>query len=248
MISRTASILIFSVLVSNYSSADILSVHCPLGCPENPGGNDLVFGHLYALSNNPNTKFADWVAYEVSVTNFGNSPGRVWASDPLLSEEKSLEEADYDGAFAQLRTDRGHQAPLASFAGSPYWSELNYLSNITPQKSALNQGPWQYLEQAVRDGSQFRNSLFVITGTIYDNPNLSLELPESDEPHQIPDAYYKIVYNEKGEAAAFVMEQDTERNVAFCSTSQTMQQLLDRVTYDLPSLVIADSIRGRLGC
>lgn len=66
-----ASALLFSAL-SATASADILSVHCPLGCPLNPEGNDLVFGHVYALSNNGDTKFADWVAYEVDVTNFGD--------------------------------------------------------------------------------------------------------------------------------------------------------------------------------
>ena len=68
--------LIFLIL-SLPVNAEILSVHCPLGCPTNPTGNDIVFAHVYALSNNPNTKFADWVAYEVSVSNLGESPGRM---------------------------------------------------------------------------------------------------------------------------------------------------------------------------
>ncbi len=69
-------------------AGDVLSVHCP---PD----NDLVFGHITALSSNPTTKFTDWVAYEVDVLYFGPSPGQ------------------------------GHQAPLASFAGSHHWDELN---------------------------------------------------------------------------------------------------------------------------
>jgi endonuclease G len=71
------------------------------------------------------------VAYEVNVLNFGDSPGRNWGNDPLIDDDESLEEPDYKGAFKQLKTDRGHQAPLASFAGHRAWSELNYLSNIT---------------------------------------------------------------------------------------------------------------------
>ena len=62
-------------------SAETLSVHAPLGLAENPQGNDLVFGHLYALSNDPNTKMSDWVAYEVNPINYGVSLGRNWASD-----------------------------------------------------------------------------------------------------------------------------------------------------------------------
>lgn len=70
--------------------AEILSVHCPPGCPSNPDNNDLVFSHVYALSNNPKTKFTDWVAYEVDVLNFSDSPGRNWKADPLLSEDSTL--------------------------------------------------------------------------------------------------------------------------------------------------------------
>ncbi len=71
--------LVASIIISGLFlpvKAEILSVHCPLGCPGNPTGNDLVFSHVYALSNNSETKFADWVAYEVDVVNFGDSPGR----------------------------------------------------------------------------------------------------------------------------------------------------------------------------
>ena len=58
---------------------------------------------------------------------------------------------DYTGANAALGTDRGHQAPLASFAGTDHWRDTNVLSNITPQASALSQGPWARLETRVRD-------------------------------------------------------------------------------------------------
>ncbi len=84
------------LFVVNTATADILSVHCPLGCPENPPSNDLIFTHVYALSNNPTTKFADWVAYEVDVLNFGYTPAATWKSYPLLSDDVTLETKDYN--------------------------------------------------------------------------------------------------------------------------------------------------------
>ena len=123
-------------MLSPSANADILSLHCPVGCPSNPTENDLVFSHLYALSNNPETKFADWVSYEVDVLNFGDTPGRKWKAAPLLEKNKTLEPSDYK-KVSDISSDRGHQAPLA---GSRYWCELNYLSNITPQNKYLNQG------------------------------------------------------------------------------------------------------------
>lgn len=227
--------------------AEIRSVHCPLGCPSlDIPGNDVVFGHVYALSQSPKTLFADWVAYEVDVLNFGAGPGRNWANNPLIDEAQTLEPKDYSGAHKALKVDRGHQAPLASFAGSRYWPELNYLSNITPQKAALNQGPWMHLEQAVRDGVSFRNSLYVITGPLYEGD--TVELPKADEDHIIPSGYYKIVYDERGNAAAFIMPQSSPRNTKYCNTKTTVAKIKAKVSYSLPKLTNSNKILKRLGC
>lgn len=225
----------------------IYSVHCPLGCPQNPAENRLVFGHLYALSNNSNSKMADWVAYEVDVANFGESPGRNWASDPLLSSDITLEKPDYEDASKEpLDADRGHQAPLASFAGSRYWYELNYLSNITPQDKDLNQGPWKNLEDAERDAVSFRNSLFVLTGPLFERQ--MPKMPGADEPHIVPSAYYKIVYDKAGNAAAFYMDQSTQRQTNFCTKTIQLDTLQSKLKYTLPVLKPNSAVLKRLGC
>lgn len=235
------------MLVSGSAAADILSVHCPLGCPSNPPGNDLVFNHLYALSNNPQTKFADWVAYEVDVVNFGASPGRDWAQDPLLNADETLEEKDYTGARkSDLEADRGHQAPLASFAGSRYWSELNYLSNITPQDKDLNQGAWKALEEEVRSAVNYADSLLVITGPLYDSA--MPQLPKADEAHQVPSAYFKLVYDHKGAAAGFIMQQSSGRKDDYCGKLVSLQSLSSAVSFELPQLEDSPQLRQRLGC
>jgi endonuclease G len=241
-----ASAILISVLSSS-ATADVLSVHCPLGCPSNPESNDLVFGHVYALSNNGNTKFADWVAYEVDVSNFGNTPGRKWTVEPLLDESNTLEAGDYKNASSSsLEADRGHQAPLASFAGSRYWSELNYLSNITPQDKDLNQGPWKKLEEAVRNAVSFRRSLFVITGPLYtaDMPSM----PKADEEHKVPSSYFKVVYDLSGKAAAFIMKQSAKRNDKYCEKRVSLSDLKADIRFTLPELEINQSIYTRLGC
>lgn len=235
------------LLAIRITHADIVSVHCPLGCPSNPEDNDLMFRHIYALSNNPKTKFADWVAYEVDVLNFGDSPGRNWKSDPLLDEDKTLEKSDYRGAnSSSLEADKGHQAPLASFAGSRYWPELNYLSNITPQDKDLNQGPWKDLEEAVRDATGYRNSIFVITGPIYEGTDR--QLPNADEPHKVPSGYFKIVYDKNGNAAPFLMEQSSGRNDNYCTKRKTLSQVQSKLNFQLPTLHNSASMSNRLGC
>ncbi len=212
-----------------------------------PRKNDLVFGHVYALSNNPTTKFADWVAYEVDILNFGDSPGRKWKVEPLLDPNETLEASDYSGANSStLKADRGHQAPLASFAGSHYWAELNHLSNITPQHKDLNQGPWKRLEDAVKAGVWFRKPLYVITGTLYDNP--ALQLPNADEPHQVPSSYFKIVYDMKGNSTFFLMSQSSARNDDYCSKITTLELLKSKLSFSLPVLHESALLNKRLGC
>jgi endonuclease G len=241
--------LIFLLLVtcSFIVNGEIRSVHCPLGCPSlDIDNNDVVFNHTYALSNNPKTKFADWVAYEVDVINFGDSPGRDWGNDKLIDDEESLEEPDYKGAFKKLKTDRGHQAPLASFAGHKNWTELNYLSNITPQKSALNQGSWVALEMAVRDAVSFRNSLYVITGTLYSEEEVPL--PGADEPHVIPSSYFKVIYDSRGNAASFIFDQDLPRGANFCKQQRSNKDLNTAVPYSMPNFNDSAEVLKRLGC
>lgn len=235
------------ILLATTALSDIRSIHCPLGCPANPEGNTLIFQHLYALSNDNNTKFADWVAYEVDVVNFGPSPGRDWDSDPLLGDDQTLEEDDYRGAHnSNLESDRGHQAPLASFAGSRYWSELNYLSNITPQDSDLNQGPWKDLEEAVRSAVSYRNSLFVITGPIYTEGDA--RLPNADEDHVVPDAYFKVVYTREGSAAGFVMNQETDRSAEYCDFTIGLEKIRELAGFSFPPLASSNALMRRLGC
>lgn len=178
--------------------------------------------------------------------NFGDSPGRKWGNDPLVDDNESLEEPDFKGAFKQLKTDRGHQAPLASFAGHPHWSELNYLSNITPQKSALNQGSWVKLESAIREAVRFRRSLFVITGTLYSEDEKPL--PLADEAHKIPSAYYKVVYDRKGNSASFIFDQDLPKNAKYCDQIMCNKEMNKKILYTMPNFSDASEIMTRLGC
>jgi endonuclease G, mitochondrial len=195
-------------------------IHCkhfiygyPYGTPIT---NDLIIRDIYALSNNDETKFADWVAYRLTFHEVDSEQTieRVWKEDPYLDENETLEDRpdDYKNANQFLKVDRGHQAPLASFKGSIYASQTNYLSNITPQKSALNQGPWVALENDVRNLVRTGKTVYVMTGPVFERKMPSL--PEADESHKIPSGYWKIICveeNKELKVAAFFFDQETPR-------------------------------------
>jgi len=220
------SLSVFCVLgfssLATADSQDLREIHCkhfiygiPLGTP---ASNDVIIRDIYALSSNDSTKFADWVAYRLDAETVQGDAvtKRVWKADPWLAEEETLEPEDYKGAHKALKTDRGHQAPLASFKGTKYWHETNYLSNITPQKSNLNQGPWRILEEKVRSYVKAGHVVYVLTGPLYvkEMP----KLPSADEDHRIPSGYWKIIIYQarKNDAntlqtATFIFPQETPR-------------------------------------
>lgn len=216
-----STLMLSCALVTPAAAQEIHAPHCLHGCPSgSPATNDLIFRDIYILSSNDLTKFADWVAYKVTKQTIGATAERNWKADPYLAEQETLEPDDYDRAHATLRTDRGHQVPLASFTGTEHWEDTNFLSNITPQKSDLNQGVWVKLESAERNLAQSAgvDAVYVMSGTLYEHN--TERLPEADEVHMVPSGYWKIVATETDgriETAAFIFEQDTERRADLCN-------------------------------
>jgi len=97
---------------------------------------------------------------------------------------------------------------------------VDYYSNIIPQRSAMNQGPWGRMEDAVRALVLRRAVLppdrapvWVVTGPLYERD--MPRLPNADEPHTVPSALWQIVaVQETGggvTAVAFLFDQDTPR-------------------------------------
>lgn len=207
----------------------------PLGTPET---NNLIKRNIYALSSNDDRKMADWVCYRLDkkMVDGDVKTSRRWKADPLLLDEETLEPSDYVDAAAVLQTDRGHQAPLASFKGTEFWKDTNYLSNITPQKADLNQGSWRMLEERVRDLVRKGQVVWVMTGPLYERVMPSL--PKADEPHQVPSGYWKIVCVQQGKEAskvklvAFAFDQETPRRSSIINHLTTVDDIEARSGLD----------------
>lgn len=236
----------------SYEALAVNSQHCPHSCPSGtPSSNYVVYRSPYTLSNNATTKFADWVAYRITPSTIQGGRSRTWRADPELFASRTLEPDDYDGANAQIGTDRGHQAPLASLGAFSDWAALNYLSNITPQASGLNQGPWNVLEGRVRSLVQSGgfSETYVVTGPLYEY--FFASLPGANENHTVPSGYWKVIYtnvNGNIQTAAFIMEQTTPRSSSFCSHQVTIDEVEYRSGLNLfPSLSGASTIERRTG-
>ncbi|NQY74366.1 MAG: DNA/RNA non-specific endonuclease [Candidatus Margulisbacteria bacterium] len=233
------SIYGFSFLQSEHETPSA-HPHILYGIPKGTStSNYYIKRKIYTLSSNNGTKMADWVAYIVTLSHFDcdENTSRYWVADPEIDPEHTLEPGDYENANKILFTDRGHQAPLASFKCTEYWKETNYLSNITPQKSDLNQGSWKKLEILVRSKAESSgNDIYVITGPLFERD--MLVLPEADEPHQIPSGYWKILVDastgnpQSWKIAAFIFDQDTEKNSKVLSHKVTVDEIEERSGLD----------------
>ena len=242
-----------ALLAAAPASADDARLHtfhcleaCPVGAPEN---DDVVVRPIYTLSADPLTKLAVWVAYAVSPETIGPSITRVWRADPWLAPDETLEPEDYDGANAALGVDRGHQAPLASLSGTPYAADTNLLSNITPQASALNQGPWQRLEARERELARAeRTIVYVLTGPLFER--LMPPLPGADERHRVPSGYWKVIATADGRVTAFAFDQATPRGEDYCRDRRPLDEVELRARLRLYPLRVASwrPLDAQLGC
>ncbi|HGM7071505.1 DNA/RNA non-specific endonuclease [Serratia sp. IR-2025] len=223
-----------ALLFAAQASADTLESidNCAVGCPTGGSSNVSIVRHAYTLNNNSTTKFANWVAYHITKDTPASGKTRNWKTDPALNPADTLAPADYTGANAALKVDRGHQAPLASLAGVSDWESLNYLSNITPQKSDLNQGAWARLEDQERkliDRADI-SSVYTVTGPLYERD--MGKLPGTQKAHTIPSAYWKVIFINNSPAvnhyAAFLFDQNTPKGADFCQFRVTVDEIEKR--------------------
>lgn len=230
---------------------ELHTFHCLFGCPLGaPATNDTIVREIYTLSSNDFTRLADWVAYRVTPASIGPSAARDWRTDPSLAADETLTPEAYGGANQVLHVDRGHQAPLAAFSGTPFAADTNILSNITPQASALNQGPWNALEGQERALAQRLNTaVYVYTGPLFER--LMAPLPAGPEFARVPSGYWKVVALADGRISTFVFDQATPRTLDYCRgrVSLTHVALRSRlVLFPMARAAAFRSLDDDIGC
>ena len=109
-----------------------------------------------------------WVAYPLNNSIKGSGTGRTeaWGFDPLLpsSIQPNLSKSSYGGGWT-----RGHQLPSADRQRSKTENATTYYStNMTPQEYDFNTGIWVDLENNVRKYASTADTLYVVTGAIWD--------------------------------------------------------------------------------
>lgn len=126
----------------------------------------------YDCGYSPHLKLARWAAYFYTPGGPGRARHRGrFVADPRLAPGRSPGPDDYRGAYRRDLSgfDRGHLAPDASLKvfGVRAQTETYYLTNITPQHSLTNRGPWLEIEEAIRRSVGHGETAWVVVGPVF---------------------------------------------------------------------------------
>lgn len=148
-----------------------------------------------------------WAAYRMHDIEPGAAPPRPDEFTLDIRTAARIEPGDY----TRSGYDRGHLAPnhgIASRYGVTAQRETFLMSNIIPQKHALNAGLWKQLEQRIAASYPARfGEVWVIAGPVF-GPN-----PERLRRRvAVPDSCYMIIVDESDgrvRSTAYLFPQDT---------------------------------------
>lgn len=164
--------------------------------------NEIVHYEGFTVYFNRDTHIPNCTVYELT-TNEAQATGKRrdnFQQDPSVEGCPTLDDYKYSGY------DRGHLVP----AGDMKWSEQAmsdcfYLTNMLPQKQALNSGAWNQLEQKVRNWAVRDSALIVVTGPILSKYDWNTTI--GDSRVVVPSRIFKAVlapYANPIRAIAFV--------------------------------------------
>ncbi|MDO9048843.1 MAG: DNA/RNA non-specific endonuclease [Methylobacter sp.] len=131
-----------------------------------------------------------WVEYALT-DRAANTPS-IKRPNRFETDWRSINRVSHE-SYQKSGYDRGHMAPnyaMSHLYGREGQADSFLMTNITPQKSKLNQQLWQRLEEAeVKHFAKIFGKVWVITGPVFSG---TVERLTSDLTVEIPDAFYKI--------------------------------------------------------
>lgn len=131
-----------------------------------------------------------WVEY--ALTPLPENEPSLKRPNRFETDWRSINRVSHD-SYQQSGYDRGHMAPnyaISRLYGKEGQVDSFLMTNISPQKSKLNQRVWQRLEEIeIQHFAKRFGKVWVITGPVF---NGTIERLKSDWTVEIPDAFYKI--------------------------------------------------------
>jgi endonuclease G, mitochondrial len=171
-----------------------------------------------------------WAAYRVHDIEPAAAPPRPDGFSLDIRTAARIEPDDY----TRSGYDRGHLAPnfaIATRYGAVAQRETLLMSNIVPQKHALNAGLWQQLEQRIATGYPARfGEVWVIAGPVFGPKPEKLRRRVA-----VPEACYMIIVDESDgrvRTTAYLFPQDTPEGARLDDFLVSIDELEHRTGLD----------------
>lgn len=137
----------------------------------------------------------DYVFAEYTSTlGFGNENMQSTVTGAYYSEYGNTGSTQYS---------RGHQLPSADRTASTDDNKTTFFAtNMTPQLQSLNGGAWEKLEALVRETWMCADTLYVVTGAIFDKGHgHAYDNKSNGKRVSVPSHYYKVLLRTKNGAS-----------------------------------------------
>ena len=151
-----------------------------------------------------------WVAYPLCASHTSTGREETWGYDPQVpqsdqtSVKKGYGASEPTANYPKNFYARGHQIPNADRSAVPEMQAQTYYStNMTPQiQNGFNGGIWAKLEEAVRNEIPEGDTLYVITGAVFEkfaqDENVKTIVNKNDSKTlPVPNYYWKALLKVK---------------------------------------------------
>ena len=164
------------------------------GAPERTGApapNDIVVLSRgeFAIGWSPSLRHPVWAAYHVVQDARFDSLKR-----PNFQKDRSVASSPAANDYARSGYDRGHLVPnraIVTRYGPDEQEKTFLMTNIAPQRPALNRGPWRELEQRIADLWTARfGEIWVVVGAV--SPTAGRTTLEN-APIDVPQQFYMLI-------------------------------------------------------
>lgn len=165
------------------------------GTPErigDPAPQDIVVLQRgeFAVGWSPSLRHPVWAAYHVVKDARFDTLKR-----PSFQKDRSVASSPAANDYARSGYDRGHLVPnraIVTRYGPDEQEKTFLMTNIAPQRPALNRGPWREMEQRISDLWTARyGEIWVIVGAV--SPAAGRTTLKSAPTIDVPEQYYMLV-------------------------------------------------------
>lgn len=222
---------VFSFLEYKIRSQGVMDNTNSLELPAFTGNYQIRYYEHFTVSYNEKYELANWVAYELTKDELEKNYDRTddFRPDPEIITG-TANANDYSGSGY----DRGHLMPAADCTWNlTAMTESFYYTNIAPQVVGLNRGEWSELEEDFRDLAMLHDTIWIVTGPIFD----SIIEYIGDNNVAVPGYYYKAglykVNNQFITEAYILPNESIDNNIQMSSFKVTIDSLEKRIGFDL---------------